>query len=297
MFEMATLYESDGLAVLDYRCDGTPAGQDDEEVANEHLVVVPRAGTFVKHDSSSRFVSDVNHAVFFHRDRPFRVSHPVPGGDLCTIFAPAPALRLELMRWHGPPEDADEEAPLPIDWVPLGGPSYLAQRLVFDRLYAGGDVSPLEIEEWALLFLGEAVNAAYTAMRNSSGHTSRGRRSEAPEIAHQAQLTLAEWTTRKVTLTEVASSVHCSPYYLSRIFKAEAGISLHRYLSRLRLRASLEWLSSHPKERFADAAIEHGFSSHSHFSSAFRREFGVSPSELRPGCPEALRTLSKIRIA
>ncbi len=102
----------------------------------------------------------------------------------------------------------------------------------------------------------------------------------------------------KVTLSEVASAVHCSPYYLSRIFRAEAKDSLHSYLTRLRLRASLEFLLRFPKEPFSEVALEHGFSSHSHFSAAFRREFGVPPSVLKQSSRAThLRALRKIRIA
>ena len=92
--------------------------------------------------------------------------------------------------------------------------------------------------------------------------------------------------------------MHCSPYYLSRVFRAEARVPLHSYLNRLRLRASLEFLLRFPKEALSEIALEHGFSSHSHFSAAFHTEFGIPPSALKLD-PRAthLRALRKILIA
>ena len=40
-------------------------------------------------------------------------------------------------------------------------------------------------------------------------------------------------------------------------------------------------------------ALELGFSSHGHFSDAFRREFGRTPSDVRKADRRALRELSK----
>ncbi len=154
---MIELYSGDDLVVYDYRCRGTIAGRDAEELAVEHLVVVPRSGTFVRHDATGSFVADTNQAVFFHKDAPFQVSHPVCGGDLCTVFAPSPRLHAEFMRWHGPPDDADAEASFPFDWLPLGGEPHLKQRVLFHSLEAGSALAPLEFEERALDFLGEVV--------------------------------------------------------------------------------------------------------------------------------------------
>ncbi len=297
MQRLTRLFHSDNLTIEDYRCDGNPASRDEEEFSQEHQIVIPIAGTFVRHDSTGKFAVDVNHAAFFHKWRPFRVSHPAFGGDACIVFALAPRLRAEFMRWYGPSDDADEAAPFPVDWLPLAGRPHIGLRQTVDSLSDGSYASALDIEERALQLLGEVVRAAFGASRRSE-HLSRRTNSSAREVAHQAKLVLAERLKEKVTLGDVASAVHCSPYYLSRVFGVEAKISLHRYLNRLRLRASLESISGNPKQSIADVALEHGFSSHSHFSAAFRLEFGISPSQLSPGSSRAhLRELSKIRIA
>jgi AraC-like DNA-binding protein len=75
-------------------------------------------------------------------------------------------------------------------------------------------------------------------------------------------------------------AVHVSPFHLARIFQQQTGVPVHRYLTQLRLRASLERLAD-GEEDLTTIALELGFSSHSHFTDAFRREFGQPPSEIR----------------
>ena len=83
-----------------------------------------------------------------------------------------------------------------------------------------------------------------------------------------------------LTLDDVAEATAYSKYHLARLFKRETGLPIHRYLNRLRLRAALERLME-PAEDLSRLALEVGFSSHSHFTQAFRVEFGRTPSELR----------------
>jgi AraC-like DNA-binding protein len=58
------------------------------------------------------------------------------------------------------------------------------------------------------------------------------------------------------------------------------GVHMHQYLNRLRLRAALEQVAE-PRLALAAIALDHGFSSQSHFSAAFRKEFRITPSEAR----------------
>ena len=200
MSESIEVYSGDDLAVFDYRCTGAIGGRDAEELASEHSVVMPRAGTFVRHDAAGSFVADSTQAVFFHKGAPFQVSHPVNGGDLCTVFAPSPRLHAELMRWHGPPDDADTEASFPFDWLPLRGQPHLRQRILFHSLETGGRMAPLEFEERVLDFLGNVVGQAYlTKARTGARHPADGPLG-ARELTHQAKLVLGERMMSKVTL-------------------------------------------------------------------------------------------------
>jgi AraC-like DNA-binding protein len=72
------------------------------------------------------------------------------------------------------------------------------------------------------------------------------------------------------------------------------------YRLRLRLLASLERVRA--GDPLVDIALAHGFSSHSHFSAAFRAAFGMTPSAWRtltasPAGTPSLRLPKKRRAA
>ena len=82
-----------------------------------------------------------------------------------------------------------------------------------------------------------------------------------------------------MSLEEIAAEVNASPFNFARMFNHQTGMPLHRYLTQLRLRAALERLGE--ADDITSLALDLGFSSHSHFTDVFRREFGKTPSEFR----------------
>lgn len=69
-------------------------------------------------------------------------------------------------------------------------------------------------------------------------------------------------------------------YHLNRIFLKQTGTSIHQYLLSLRINAAKKLLmnTSHSMSLIAD---ETGFGSKTHFSSAFKKIVGMTPSEYR----------------
>jgi AraC-like DNA-binding protein len=93
------------------------------------------------------------------------------------------------------------------------------------------------------------------------------------------KLVLAGDLARRWTLAEIAAEVGGSPVYLTQIFRQVEGVPLYRYQLRLRLARALDLLPlSHD---ITALGLDLGFSSHSHFSAAFREAYGRSPSEFR----------------
>lgn len=88
---------------------------------------------------------------------------------------------------------------------------------------------------------------------------------------------LAQDFDQPLDLATLAAECGVSTFHASRVFSRVTGIGLHRQLNRLRLRHALMQLPD-MRHRLTDLALSLGFSSHSHFSSAFRREFGHPPS-------------------
>lgn len=96
----------------------------------------------------------------------------------------------------------------------------------------------------------------------------------------RARAMLAEAPGRPHRLCDVARAVGVSPSHLSHVFHAEVGLPLHRYLLQLRMAQAIERLR-HGERDLSRLALDLGFATHSHFSAAFRRTFGVPPSVAR----------------
>lgn len=57
-------------------------------------------------------------------------------------------------------------------------------------------------------------------------------------------------------------------------------MSLRRYVGRLRANVAAKRMAE-GAQNLTDLALDLGFADHSHFTNAFRREWGISPSEFR----------------
>ena len=78
------------------------------------------------------------------------------------------------------------------------------------------------------------------------------------------------------TLEMLGQEVGCSPFYLSRIFSRETGLTIPQYLRNIRMERAAELLRS-GRYNVTEAAIEVGYSSLSHFSKAFCETIGCCP--------------------
>lgn len=83
----------------------------------------------------------------------------------------------------------------------------------------------------------------------------------------------------RLTAMEIARALGVSRKHLSTAFTRVFGIALYHYEMRLRLNQALRMLPTGVP--LTSLALTLGFSSHSHFTGAFRATFGVPPSQLR----------------
>jgi AraC family transcriptional regulator len=94
------------------------------------------------------------------------------------------------------------------------------------------------------------------------------------------------------SLDEIGRKVGCSPFYLSRTFSRESGMTIPQYLRKLRMERAAEMLRS-GKFNVTEAAMDVGYSSLSHFSQAFCQTMGCCPAlypQKTAGAKEELTT-------
>lgn len=119
--------------------------------------------------------------------------------------------------------------------------------------------------------------AAHLFFRPGSGEffCTRTQRA-ARERVEKARLILKERLQNPPSLDELGKLVGCSPFYLSRLFSQEAGLTIQQYVRQSRMERAAELLRS-GQCNVTEAAFEVGYNSLSHFSSAFHATFGCCP--------------------
>lgn len=98
----------------------------------------------------------------------------------------------------------------------------------------------------------------------------------ARERVERAKELVARDLANPLTLDALGQEVGCSPFYLSRMFSREVGLTIPQYLRKLRMERAAELLRT-GRYNVTEAATEVGYSSLSHFSKAFCETIGCCP--------------------
>ncbi len=258
-----TLHDSALGRLEDLSCSGVRRERGPDGYARDFHIVLPHRGSFVLHTGRAALQSDCNTAVFLGGDSEYAVSHPA-GGDESLVFTPTNDILAELsgdaLRPGAGAEASRSRVVSP------------ATQLAAKRLrQSASEGDALELEERLLSFLRRLLADAGQLADSAE-------RKDHPAVA-RAKAFLHAHLSDDPSLVQVAEAISVSPAHLTHIFHAAEGLPLYRYALRLRLAWALDRLDA--SESLTSLAMELGFSSHSHFTSAFRKAFGVSPSTLR----------------
>ncbi len=255
------------LVVTRWRCRVREAGEPVVISHRWHTMKFVHTGAFQAHLSDGPALVDSTRMLLAAPDEPYVVTKqfgPMVTGSAILVN---PALMPRIAGEHGPGRTSRL---LRADVTPR---ALLMQHLILRQIEEGAPA--LAIEELGLTLATEVFRATSPAL-----HPQRTRATAGRDAVAMAQAILAANYEKAVRLDDVARAVDVSPYYLCRSFKQVTGMHMHRYLNRLRLRAALEHVAE-PRLALAEIAYEHGFASHSHFAAAFRKEFLITPSEVR----------------
>lgn len=276
----STLFHSSLLTVSDWRCRPTGAAFGAEEESSGYVLVFPRTGLFVeRRRGRDDIVGDSTRVHFFNRNETYRVSHPVLGGDDCTsIRFGDQALREFLFEDNRSVGEASELFQVPS--VNSSPAMSVVLHQLRQALLRQQKPDNLAVEENAVSLLIEATAITNRQQGRTPGPARRETCKAHRDLVYASRVALVKFFRERLTLEALARAVFSSPFHLARVFRRETGISLHVYLTRLRLRQALQEIADGASD-LTRLALELGFSSHSHFTNAFKREFGESPSRIR----------------
>jgi AraC-like DNA-binding protein len=283
-YKVQVLFRSPLAGVTDFRCSRVePKRLLDEEAMGRPVVLFPRRGTFFRHGPEhARFV-DPNDVIFFNPREPFRISYPGSAGDDSTMFSIEPVVLREILAAHGSPLADAAEVRFPVQQTLSSPDLFLAHERLFREACGGAGVLP--IEEGVLRLVGQVVAGTSTGSSPRPGRVRAQTLRAHRECAENVKAILAARFREQLTLSDLSRAAGASPYHLCRLFTREVGTSVHRYLNRLRLRDALRRLPD-IGDNIVELALDLGYSSHSHFTDAFRREFGMTPTAFRAGATQ-----------
>ncbi|MFY8099845.1 MAG: GlxA family transcriptional regulator [Allorhizobium sp.] len=183
-----------------------------------------------------------------------------------------------------------EHAPALREAFPHLSPRQARYVIDGDRVTCGGGVAPLDLMH---AVIGSRMGSAF-ARRVSDWylHTAvaeptapqRGSSSERYGIHHPALITVLEKMETSIEQPldrlSMARLAGVSPRHLDRLFAEHLGISFLACYRKIRLDHARRLLEQSPLS-LSELAFATGFSSASHFSRAFKEQFGVTPKSAR----------------
>ena len=272
------VFQSPLVRVGRWRCPAEHPIFVDSGPIPDALFVFPRESVWIKHAGAEPFVADANTVTYYNRGQCYTRQKLSRRGDECEWFAVAPEAIAETLAAHEPAAIDRASRPFPFSHGPSDPGSYLRQRLIFEHVSREPVPDRLFVEEAVLAVLGDVTRLAYERQGVMQARRARHRRDV--DVVEAARDLIARRFTANMSLGDIARDVESSVFHLARVFKARTGFSLHAYRNQLRLRAALEKLAE-PGIDLIDIALDLGFSSHSHFTEIFRRNFGKTPSAVR----------------
>lgn len=284
------LYRSAVVTIASFRAEPSHPGFHDSGPTENHLFVFPRTSVRIRHPGRMPVVTSPNVVTFYNKGQVYFRDRVTEEGDRCDWFAMERSILVDAVRVHDPAAADRPDSPFLFTHGPGDAGSYLLQRLVVRHLAEAGPADPLFVEESAVRLLSRVVASAARAWDLSR------KTSESPqgELAEAAKTVLAQGFCEPVGLDEVARRAGSSVFHLCRTFRRHTGSTLHGYRNQLRLRTALERVAA-PESDLTDLALDLGYSSHSHFTAAFRKAFGMAPSAFRrKATAQAVRELASV---
>lgn len=279
-FESRILFQSSQLHIGRFRCNAASDLWQTENYTGQYpIVVFPRIPVAIHQAARPSVVATPIHVMLYNSCHPYRRELIDPRGDISDFFALQPGLIREISESAGGHVDDDCRAPFASSHSACPSRTYLIQRALFGLVESGKQVDPVFIDETFMNLLPDLLQSSWVFSRRGKDATSAVQRGQRDQV-EASKAFISQQFRQPLKMEDIARVADCSVYHLCRIFKKFTGLTVHRFLTHCRLRCSMEEVmdSNRPLTR---VALDLGFCSHSHFTNAFRAEFGVPPRRMR----------------
>jgi AraC family transcriptional regulator len=291
------IFDSPALRIGLFRCRPMYPNFANTGPASGYLIVFPRTSVNIIHAGCRPIVADPNVVMFYNQHQQYTRDKLSDRGDLCEWFVFDRRLVIEAIQPFDSHVVDREDRLFTLSHGPSDPGCHLRQRMIVDHILGASQLDRLYVEETMLSVLGQVVADAYRAQWCVLARPAADISRAGAELTDAIKRLLAAAFREPLSLEQIARKVHTSPYHLCRVFRRQTGGTIHSYLNQLRLRTALKYIAQGDND-LATLGVEMGYSSHSHFTQAFKRAFGAAPSDVRRMLsPRQARELSKIMIA
>ncbi len=269
-----TLFESQLVSIGTFSIDVEHPEFGSAGQIREPEFVFPRTAVWIEHDGRPRFLADPTIVTLYNGGTAYQRHALSRDGDRCDWFRVEPRTLREIAgRFDA--RAASRAGVFDRPWRRASPRCYARQRLLLRRLRSG-EIDALEVEA-------EVVDLLHEILGPDLERATAPADGRVPETARDGVVDACRAVLlapdRRWTLAELGERSGLTPFQLVRAFKRWAGSPVHAWVLDLRLRLSLERVAG--GEELSTVALDLGFASHSHFTTAFGTAFGVTPSQFR----------------
>jgi AraC-like DNA-binding protein len=256
------LFQTELVLFAEFACSPDEPLFPDSGPSNADCIVFPSTSTRILRRGRPAVLENPTAVSLLNQGEEYRSEVISEEGARVTWFTLADATLAELFH-----DARSRDIRFREPQVQVSPSTILRHRRLLARLRRGG-ADPLSIEE-------QLIGLAREVIASPASRSSRGGKRE--KLVHRAIEFLLLHFAAPLSLADLARHAGASAAYLSRVFHATAGMTMTTFRHRLRLVTSLDLLAAYPRN-VTDLALDLGYSSHSHFTSAFRELFEVSPT-------------------
>jgi AraC family transcriptional regulator len=244
-----------------------------EECKSDHQITVPLSGVNVRQVAGKSYTISPSHITLSNRGEEYRIGHPYGSGEIHLNIVLQDALLMELLCANSPKLENRPDRPFVERQLRISSKLHFVVQLLMAATKSAAH-QPLELEETTIAVVVRLLG------RNDNRTNALAVTAREWELAQQAQATLASCHAQPITLQDLASNLGTSVYHLCRVFRRTTNTTLWSRVQQLRARAALNQLANGERDLTA-LGLSLGYSHHSHFTAAFRREVGLTPSAAR----------------
>ena len=281
--EIGAILQGESFSLTRWSCCESGKTRSPEKLHPSHAIVFVLNGSFRQYDPHGVGIADPTRAVFYNAGQTYETSHPVGVGDRGCALTFTEEFARKLVSEIAPGWESRPKCDLfPATFTTIPGDLLRQVRELLsaaERAPVRGSVARLRLEEQ----VAEIAARSMATLREQRGGSARP--DGPPSRARERSLAIQEWLLAapeaRWELEKLSARLGVSLHRMCREFRSVTGISIHRYLLRLRTAKALDEIQSRPSSRLLDLALDLGFDSHSHFSATFQRLRATTPSRYR----------------